>query len=79
MLVDGERAVGRVRGSIDLSQYALANVEKIEVVKGTGVHALRLRRDGWRYQYHNAETEPEFSSRQFVFRLRQSRQLEPFG
>ncbi|UCE23805.1 MAG: TonB-dependent receptor [Candidatus Zixiibacteriota bacterium] len=36
ILVDGERAVGRVRGSIDLSQYALNNVEKIEIVKGTG-------------------------------------------
>ncbi|UCC44909.1 MAG: TonB-dependent receptor [Candidatus Zixiibacteriota bacterium] len=36
VLVDGERAVGRVRGSIDLSQYALSNVEKIEIVKGTG-------------------------------------------
>ncbi|MCB2230394.1 TonB-dependent receptor [bacterium] len=36
VLVDGERAVGRVRGSIDLSQFALTNVKKIEVVKGTG-------------------------------------------
>lgn len=36
VMVDGERAVGRVNGSIDLSQYALTNVEKIEVVKGTG-------------------------------------------
>jgi len=36
VMVDGERAVGRVRGSIDLSQYALTNVEKIEIVKGTG-------------------------------------------
>ena len=36
ILVDGERAVGRVKGAIDLSQYALTNVEKIEVVKGTG-------------------------------------------
>ncbi|RME22715.1 MAG: TonB-dependent receptor, partial [Candidatus Zixiibacteriota bacterium] len=36
VLVDGERAVGRVRGSIDLSQFALNNVAKIEVVKGTG-------------------------------------------
>ncbi|UCD64731.1 MAG: TonB-dependent receptor [Candidatus Zixiibacteriota bacterium] len=36
VLVDGERAVGRVRGSIDLSQYSLSNVEKIEIVKGTG-------------------------------------------
>ncbi len=36
ILVDGERAVGRVRGSIDLSQYALNNVQKIEIVKGTG-------------------------------------------
>jgi len=36
VLIDGERAVGRVRGSIDLGQYSLANVEKIEVVKGTG-------------------------------------------
>ncbi|MBD3160673.1 MAG: TonB-dependent receptor plug domain-containing protein [Candidatus Eisenbacteria bacterium] len=36
ILVDGERAVGRVRGSIDLSQYSLTNVDRIEVVKGTG-------------------------------------------
>ncbi|MBD3403923.1 TonB-dependent receptor [candidate division GN15 bacterium] len=36
VLVDGERAVGRVRGSIDLSQFSLSNVRKIEVVKGTG-------------------------------------------
>ena len=36
VLVDGERAVGRVNGSIDLSQYSLNNVEKIEIVKGTG-------------------------------------------
>ena len=36
VLVDGERAVGRVRGAIDLGQYSLANVEKIEIVKGTG-------------------------------------------
>ncbi len=36
VLVDGERAVGRVKGAIDLSQYALTNVEKIEIVKGTG-------------------------------------------
>ena len=33
VLVDGERAVGRVRGSIDLGQYKLSNVEKIEVVR----------------------------------------------
>lgn len=36
VLVDGERAVGRVRGSIDLGQFALNNVQRIEVVKGTG-------------------------------------------
>jgi outer membrane receptor for ferrienterochelin and colicins len=36
VLIDGERAVGRVRGSIDLSQFSLTNVKKIEVVKGTG-------------------------------------------
>jgi outer membrane receptor for ferrienterochelin and colicins len=36
ILVDGERAVGRVRGSIDLSQYSLGGVDRIEVVKGTG-------------------------------------------
>lgn len=36
VLIDGQRAVGRVRGSIDLSQFSLANVKKIEVVKGTG-------------------------------------------
>ncbi len=36
VMVDGERAVGRVNGSIDLSQYSLSTVDKIEVVKGTG-------------------------------------------
>ncbi|MBK7141885.1 MAG: TonB-dependent receptor [bacterium] len=36
VLVDGERAVGRVNGTIDLSQYSLTNVQKIEIVKGTG-------------------------------------------
>lgn len=36
VLVDGERAVGRVKGTIDLGQFALNNVERIEVVKGTG-------------------------------------------
>jgi len=36
VMVNGERAVGRVNGTIDLSQYGLTNVEKIEVVKGTG-------------------------------------------
>ena len=36
VLVDGERAVGRVNGSIDLGQFALSNVDKIEIVKGTG-------------------------------------------
>ncbi|MFZ1683756.1 MAG: TonB-dependent receptor [Candidatus Zixiibacteriota bacterium] len=36
VMVDGQRAVGRINGNLDLSQYSLANVEKIEVVKGTG-------------------------------------------
>ncbi len=36
ILIDGERAVGRVRGSIDLGQFDLSNVEKIETVKGAG-------------------------------------------
>lgn len=36
VLVDGEKMVGRVRGAIDLGQISLANVEKIEVVKGVG-------------------------------------------
>lgn len=36
VLVDGERTVGRVRGSIDLSQLSLTQVDRIEVVKGTG-------------------------------------------
>ncbi len=36
VLIDGEKLVGRVRGAIDLGQISLANVEKIEVVKGVG-------------------------------------------
>ena len=36
VMVDGNRAIGRVRGSIDLGQIPLGNVEQIEIVKGTG-------------------------------------------
>lgn len=36
VMVDGERMVGRVNGSLDLSQVSLTTVEKIEVVKGAG-------------------------------------------
>lgn len=36
VLVDGQRAVGRVNGTIDLAQFDLSNVRKIETVKGTG-------------------------------------------
>jgi outer membrane receptor for ferrienterochelin and colicins len=36
VMIDGERAVGRISGSLDLGQFSLANVQKIEVVKGTG-------------------------------------------
>jgi outer membrane receptor for ferrienterochelin and colicins len=36
ILVDGNRVVGRVRGSVDLSQIPLGNVRQIEIVKGTG-------------------------------------------
>ena len=36
VLVDGNRVVGRVRGSVDLGQLSLGNVEQIEIVKGTG-------------------------------------------
>ncbi|MBM3328467.1 MAG: TonB-dependent receptor [Calditrichaeota bacterium] len=34
ILVDGNRVIGRVNGSIDLEQIALSNVKQIEVVKG---------------------------------------------
>ncbi len=36
ILVDGHRTVGRIDGRIDLEQFSLANVEQIEIVKGTG-------------------------------------------
>jgi len=36
VLIDGQRTVGRVRGSIDLEQLDLGNVERIEIVKGSG-------------------------------------------
>jgi outer membrane receptor for ferrienterochelin and colicins len=36
ILVDGNRVIGRVRGSLDLAQLPLSNVKQIEIVKGTG-------------------------------------------
>jgi outer membrane receptor for ferrienterochelin and colicins len=36
VLVDGNRVIGRVRGSLDLGQIPLSNVKQIEIVKGTG-------------------------------------------
>ena len=36
VLVDGNRVIGRVRGSLDLGQLPLNNVKQIEIVKGTG-------------------------------------------
>ena len=36
ILIDGHRVVGRVRGSIDLGQISLSDVEQIEIVKGSG-------------------------------------------
>lgn len=36
ILIDGQRVVGRVRGSIDLGQISLSDVEQIEIVKGSG-------------------------------------------
>lgn len=36
ILVDGHRVVGRVNGSIDLGQLSLSDVERIEIVKGSG-------------------------------------------
>lgn len=36
VLVDGNRVIGRVRGSLDLAQLPLSNVKQIEIVKGTG-------------------------------------------
>jgi len=36
ILIDGRRVVGRVRGSIDLGQISVSDVEQIEIVKGSG-------------------------------------------
>jgi outer membrane receptor for ferrienterochelin and colicins len=36
ILIDGHRVVGQVRGSIDLGQFSLSNVDRIEIVKGSG-------------------------------------------
>ena len=36
VLVDGNRVIGRVYGSLDMAQLPLANVEQIEIVKGAG-------------------------------------------
>lgn len=34
VLVDGERAIGRVGGAIDLERFAVEDIERIEIVKG---------------------------------------------
>ncbi|OGC95982.1 MAG: hypothetical protein A2W25_09570 [candidate division Zixibacteria bacterium RBG_16_53_22] len=36
ILIDGHRVIGRVRGSIDLGQLSLSDVDRIEIVKGSG-------------------------------------------
>ncbi|HBZ02131.1 MAG TPA: hypothetical protein DEO84_12510, partial [candidate division Zixibacteria bacterium] len=36
ILIDGHRVIGQVRGSIDLGQISLSNVDRIEIVKGSG-------------------------------------------
>ncbi len=36
ILVDGHRVIGQVKGSIDLGQMSLSNVDRIEIVKGSG-------------------------------------------
>ena len=36
ILLDGERVIGRVKGSLDIGQLPLSNVDRIEIVKGTG-------------------------------------------
>lgn len=36
VLLDGERVIGRVKGSLDIGQLPLSNVDRIEIVKGTG-------------------------------------------
>lgn len=36
ILIDGQKMVGRVKGSIDLGQISLSNVDHIEIVKGSG-------------------------------------------
>jgi len=36
ILIDGNRVIGRVQGSLDIGQIPLANVKQIEIIKGTG-------------------------------------------
>ncbi|MCP4584079.1 MAG: TonB-dependent receptor [candidate division Zixibacteria bacterium] len=36
VLIDGNRAVGRIAGSLDLGQFSLGNIKQIEIVKGSG-------------------------------------------
>ncbi len=36
VLIDGNRVIGRVQGSLDIGQLPLANVKQIEIIKGTG-------------------------------------------
>jgi outer membrane receptor for ferrienterochelin and colicins len=35
-LIDGHRIIGRVNGSIDLGQISLSDIDRIEIVKGSG-------------------------------------------
>ncbi len=36
ILIDGHRVIGQVRGSVDLGQISLSDVDRIEIVKGSG-------------------------------------------
>jgi outer membrane receptor for ferrienterochelin and colicins len=65
LLVDGQRALGRVSGVIDLDRYDLSDIEQVEIVRGPsaalygsdamgGVIHLRTRRTARPWQAHLA-------------------------
>ncbi len=43
ILLDGEPLIGRTAGTFDLERIAVANIERIEIIKGLQVHFMEVK------------------------------------
>jgi outer membrane receptor protein involved in Fe transport len=57
VLIDGQRAIGRIGGGIDLARFPVGAVERIEIVKGASSALYGSDRDGRRREHRHEEGE----------------------